>query len=164
MKKAITIQKSYIEYYGRRRAAMKKIMVVKKIILFVCICIIIVSGCQAQTQKGFCDLFDAASSQTVLQIPKVHTERPSMLDEGQWLADDDAASHVSMHDKKTLFVRRDALRLFVIDALLAGLAALFAYVAARVYHGSSCPTHGLSRILAFILKADGQKDNISFSF
>ena len=143
---------------------MKKIMVVKKIILFVCICIIVISGCQAQTQKGLHDLFNAASSQAVLQIPKVHTERPDMLDEGQWLADDDAASHMTIHDKKMMFVCRDTLRLFVIDALLAGLAALFAYANARVYHGSSCPTHGLLCILAFILKADGQKDNISFSF
>ena len=66
--------------------------------------------------------------------------------------------------KKMLFFCRDTLRLFVVDALLAGLAAMFAYVTARVYHSSNCPTHGLSRILAFILKADGQKDNISFSF
>ena len=143
---------------------MKRVMVVKKIILFVCICIIVISGCQAQTQKGLHDLFNAASSQAVLQIPKVHTERPDMLDEGQWLADDDAASHMTIHDKKMMFVCRDTLRLFVIDALLAGLAALFAYANARVYHGSSCPTHGLLCILAFILKADGQKDNISFSF
>ena len=143
---------------------MQRITLAKKIVLFVCMCLIIVSGCQVQIQKGMKDLFDAGSSQAVLQIPKVHTERPNMLDEGQWLADDDAASHISIHDKKTLFVRRDALRLFVIDTLMAGLAALFAYVNAQVYHGSSCPTHGLSRILAFILKADGQKDNISFSF
>ena len=143
---------------------MKRVMVVKKIILFVYICIIVISGCQAQTQKGLHDLFNAASSQAVLQIPKVHTERPDMLDEGQWLADDDAASHMTIHDKKMMFVCRDTLRLFVIDALLAGLAALFAYANARVYHGSSCPTHGLLCILAFILKADGQKDNISFSF
>ena len=143
---------------------MKKVMIVKRIILFVCICIMIISGCQAQTQKGLHDLFNADSSQTVLQIPKVHTERPNMLDEGQWLADDDAASHMTIHDKKMMFVCRDTLHLFVIDALLAGLAALFAYANARIYHGSSCPTHGLSRILAFIFKADGQKDNISFSF
>ena len=129
---------------------MKKVMIVKRIILFVCICIMIISGCQAQTQKGLHDLFNADSSQTVLQIPKVHTERPNMLDEGQWLADDDAASHMTIHDKKMMFVCRDTLRLFVIDALLAGLAALFAYANARIYHGSSCPTHGLSRLLAVI--------------
>lgn len=143
---------------------MQKIMTVKKIILFVCMCIIVISGCQAQTQKGLHGFFNTVSPQTVLQIPKVHTERPNMLDEGQWLADDDAASHMSIHDKKMLFFCRDTLRLFVVDALLAGLAAMFAYVTARVYHSSNCPTHVLSRILAFILKADGQKDNISFSF
>ena len=163
-RKTITIHNRYIEYGERRRAAMQRDMVAKKIFLFVCICLIVVTGCRTQVEKGVWDLFDTASSQTVLQIPKVHTECPDMLDEGQWLADDDAASHVGIHDKKTSFVRRDMLRLFVIDTFLAGLAALFAYVTSRVYHGSSCPTRGLSRILAFILKADGQKDNISFSF
>ena len=144
---------------------MQRDMVAKKIFLFVCICLIVVTGCRTQEEKGVWDLFDAASSQTVLQIPKVHTECPDMLDEGQWLADDDAASHICVHDKKLLFVRRNILRLFVVDTLLAGgLAALFAYVTARIYHSSSCPTRGLSRILAFILKSDGQKDNISFSF
>lgn len=139
-------------------------MTVKKIILFVCMCIIVISGCQAQTQKGLHGFFNTVSPQTVLQIPKVHTERPNMLDEGQWLADDDAASHVSIHDKKMLFFCRDTLRLFVVDALLAGLAAMLAYAAASVYHRSSCPTRGLSRLLSFILDTDGQKDNISFSF
>lgn len=144
---------------------MKRVMAVKKILIFLCACIIIVSGCQAQTQKAFCELSRAAFSQTVLQMPKVHTHRPDMLDEGQWLDDDDDASHVSIHDKKTMFVRRNTLHLFMINALLAGgLAVLFAYVAAQVSHSSSCPTHGLSRILAFILRADGQKDNSSFSF
>ena len=164
-RKTITIHNRYIEYGERRRAAMQRDMVAKNIFLFVCSCLIVVSGCRAQVEKGMWDLFDAASSQTVLQIPKVHTECPDMLDEGQWLADDDVASHVSIHDKKIMFVRRDALDLFIIDASLAGgQAVLFAYVSARVYHSSSCPTRGLSRILAFILKADGQKDNISFSF
>lgn len=139
-------------------------MAVKKMVLFVCICIIVISGCRAQTQKGFRDLFGAASSQTLLQIPKVHTECPNMLADGQFLDIDDAASHVSMRDKKNLSVCRDALHLFAIAALLAGIAALFAYAYAWIYHGSSCPTRGLSRILAFILKADGQKDNLSFLF
>ena len=143
---------------------MQKMLVLKKIVLFACICLIVISGCQAQAEKGMRDLFGAASSQAVLQIPKVHTERPDMLDEGQWLANDDAASQISVHDKKSLFVRRDVLHLFVIDTLLAGLAALFAYATARVYHSSSCPTRGLSRILTYIFKTDGQKDNISFSF
>ena len=140
---------------------MKQEMTWKRLFLILCICLIAFFECQAQAQKGMSDLFGAASSQVVLQIPKVHTECSNMLDEGQWLADDDAASHMSIHDKKLLFVRRDILRLFWIDILLAGLAALFAYATACVYHGSSCPTRGLSRMLAFILDADGQKDNIS---
>lgn len=140
---------------------MKQEMTWKRLFLILCICLIAFFECQAQAQKGMSDLFGAASSQVVLQIPKVHTECSNMLDEGQWLADDDAASHMSIHDKKLLFVRRDILRLFWIDILLAGLAALFAYATASVYHGSSCPTRGLSRMLAFILDADGQKDNIS---
>ena len=143
---------------------MQKGMVLKKMLLFVCICLIIVSGCRAQAQKGMRDLFGAASSQAVLQIPKVHTEYPNMLDEGQWLADDDAASHISQHDKKLLPVCRDGIYLSFLEALLAGLAALLAYVTACVYHSSSCPTRGLLRILSFILKADGRKGHISFSF
>ena len=141
-----------------------KNIVWKRLLLLLCIGVIIISGYMTQMGKGLDDMFGTSSSKVVLQIPKVHTERPNMLDEGQWLADDDAASHVSIHDKKMLFFCRDTLRLFVVDALLAGLAAMFAYVTARVYHSSNCPTHVLSRILAFILKADGQKDNISFSF
>lgn len=143
---------------------MQRAMAVKKMFLFVCICIIVISGCQAQTQKGFRVLFGAASSQELLQIPKVHTESPNMLAEGQWLDVDDAVSHVSMHNKKTSLVCKDALRLFAIDALLAGIAALFAYAYARIYHGSSCPTRGLLRMLAFILKSDGQKDQFSIYF
>ena len=134
----------------------------KRLLLILCICLVAFFECQAQSRKITGDLFDAAFSQVVLQIPKVHTECPNMLDEGQWLATDDAASHINIHDKKLLFVRRDMLHLFWVDMILAGLAALFAYATASVYHGSSCPTRGLSRILAFILDADGQKDNISF--
>ena len=143
---------------------MKKITHAKQIILFVCIYLIIVSGCQTQLQKGISDLFVADSSQEVLQMPRVHTERTDLLDEDQWLADDDAESHINIHDKKALFMNRDTLRLFVVGALVAGLAVLFAYVAAQVYHCSSCPTRGLSCMLEYIFRSDGQKDNISFSF
>lgn len=87
-----------------------------------------------------------------------------MLDEGQWLVVDDAASHVSMHEKRATAACRDGMHLFVTDVMVAGIAALFAYVAARIYHGSSCPTRGLSRMLAFILKSDGQKDQFSILF
>lgn len=143
---------------------MQRVMTIKKMVLFVCICIIVISGCQAQTQKGFRDLFGAASSQELLQIPKVHTESPNMLAEGQWLVVDDVASHASMHEKRIMTACRDGMHLFVTDVLVAGIAAMFAYACARIYHGSSCPTHGLSRMLAFILKSDGQKDQSSILF
>lgn len=136
----------------------------KKILLFVCICLIAVSGCYVQVEKGMGDLFCTASSQTMLQLPHEHSEPSNMLDEGQWLANDEAVSHVGTNDKKLLPVCRDGIYLSFLEALLAGLAALLAYLTSSVYHSSSCPTHGLSRILAFILNTDGQKDNISFSF
>lgn len=140
---------------------MRRVTAVQKMLLFVCICIIVVSGCRARTQKGLRDLSGAASFQTVIQIPRVHTECSSMLDEGLWLVDDDAVSCVSLYDKKITIARRDGRHLYAIDVMAAGLAALFACVDARIYHGSSCPTRGLSCILAFIMKADGQKDNLS---
>ena len=144
---------------------MRKNLTLKKLLLYVCICLIALSGCHKQLEKGLDDMLFTASSQAVLQIPKAHSEHTDTLDEGQWLADDDAASHVSMHNKKILplsIVRFTSA--ILLQALLAGLVAMFAYVAAHVYHRSSCQTHGLSRMLAFILKADGQKDNFSFSF
>ena len=151
------------ETYERRCEAMQKLNAWKNVCLFVCIFLIIISGCKAQTVKGMRDLYGSAPSQVVLQIPtKVHTECPNMLDEGQWLANDDAVSLISMHDKKSLLAGRNGLSLFPIGILLAGPVALSAYVTARIYHRSSCPTRVLSRILSFILKADGQKDNISF--
>ena len=144
---------------------MGKILTWKKLFLYVCICLIALSGCHKQLEKGLDDMLFTASSQAVLQIPKAHMEHTDTLDEGQWLADDDAASHVSMHNKKILpvsIVRFTSA--ILLQALLAGLVAMFAYAAASVYHRSSCPTRGLSRLLSFILDADGQKDNISFSF
>lgn len=143
---------------------MQRVMTVKKMFLFVCICIIVISGYGTQAQKGFWDLPGAAFSQIVIQPPKVHTERPDMLDEGQWLVVDDVASHASMHEKRIMTACRDGMHLFVTDVLVAGIAAMFAYACARIYHGSSCPTHGLSRMLAFILKSDGQKDQFSILF
>ena len=143
---------------------MQKGMTWKKALLFICICLIAVSGCMAQMQKAPDGMLVFAFSQTVLQIPKVHTECPNMLDEGLWLVNDEAVSHVGTNDKKLLPVCRDGIYLSFLEALLAGLAALLAYLTSIVYHSSSCPTHGLSRILAFILNTDGQKDNISFSF
>ena len=144
---------------------MRKNLTLKKLVLYVCMCLIALSGCHRQLEKGLDDMLFAASSRSVLQIPKAHTEHTDTLDEGQWLADDDAASHVSMHNKKILpvsIVRFTSA--ILLQALLAGLVAMFAYAAACVYHRSSCPTRGLSRLLSFILDADGQKDNISFSF
>ena len=144
---------------------MQKNVTWKKLLLFACSCLIVLSGCRAQLEKGLNDMFHTASSQVVLQIPTEHTERTSMLNEGEWLANDDAASQVSLHDKKIFPACREVLHpLLLLHALLAGLAALFAYAAACVYHKSSCPTRGLSRILAFILNTDGQKDNIFFLF
>ena len=143
---------------------MQKGMAWKRILLFVCICQIVVSGCYAQAEKGMGDLFCTGSSQTLLQPPLEHTEPSNTLNEGQWLVNDDAASQISQHDKKLLPVCRDGIYLSFLEALLAGLAALLAYVTACVYHSSSCPTRGLLRILSFILKADGRKGHISFSF
>ena len=142
---------------------MRKNLTLKKLLLYVCICLIALSGCHKQLEKGLDDMLFAASSQAVLQIPQAHTEHTDTLDEGQWLADDDAASHVSMHDKKLLPVRSVLFTpAILLQALLAGLATMFAYVAARVYHNSSCPTRGLSRMLSFILDTDGEKENNSF--
>ena len=142
---------------------MRKNLTLKKLLLYVCICLIALSGCHKQLEKGLDDMLFAASSQAVLQIPQAHTEHTDTLDEGQWLADDDAASHVSMHDKKLLPVRSVLFTpAILLQALLAGLATMFAYVAARVYHRSSCPTRGLSRMLSFILDTDGEKENNSF--
>lgn len=143
---------------------MRRFVAEKRILLYMCICFIILSGCMSQTQKSVCDYLNTVSSKVCFQIPRVHTERPNQLDEGQWLANDDAASHVSINDKKALYVRRVVWFLFWADALLAGLAALLAYAASSIYHRSSCPTRGLSRMLAFIFHADGQKDNISFLY
>ena len=142
---------------------MRKNLTLKKLLLYVCICLIALSGCHKQLEKGLDDMLFAASSQAVLQIPQAHTEHTDTLDEGQWLADDDAASHVSMHDKKLLPVRSVLFTpAILLQALLAGLATMFAYVAACVYHRSSCPTRGLSRMLSFILDTDGEKENNSF--
>ena len=142
---------------------MRKNLTLKKLLLYVCICLIALSGCHKQLEKGLDDMLFAASSQAVLQIPQAHTEHTDTLDEGQWLADDDAASHVSMHDKKLLPVRSVLFTpAILLQALLAGLATMFAYVAASVYHNSSCPTRGLSRMLSFILDTDGEKENHSF--
>lgn len=142
---------------------MRKDMTWKKLLIYVYICLIALSGCHTQLEKGLDDMLFSASSCAVLQIPKSHTEHTDALDEGQWLADDDAASHVSMYDKKILPVCRDVYPTsLLLQALLAALMALFAYAVACVYHGSSCPTRGLSRILSFILDTDGQKDNLSF--
>ena len=144
---------------------MRKNLTLKKLLLYVCICLIALSGCHKQLEKGLDDMLFTASSQAVLQIPKAHTEHTDTLDEGQWLADDDAASHVSMHNKKILPVRRDLITpALLLQALLAGLVAMLAYAVARVYHNSSCPTRGLSRMLSFILDADGEKENNSFRF
>ena len=142
---------------------MGKILTWKKLFLYVCICLIALSGCHKQLEKGLDDMLFATSSKAVFQIPQAHTQHSDTLDEGQWLADDDAASHVSMHDKKLLPVRSVLFTpAILLQALLAGLATMFAYVAASVYHRSSCPTRGLSRMLSFILDTDGEKENNSF--
>lgn len=139
---------------------MQKAMMAKRILLFVCVWVVIVSGCQAQTQKSTGWLLHA-SSQTAWQVPVEHSECPNMLDENQWYMSDDAVFNSSLHDPRLLLLSRAALHLFWADVLLSGLAALFTCVAGRIYYSSSCPTRALQRILAFILNADGQKDNIS---
>lgn len=139
---------------------MQKVMMAKRMLLFVCVWVMIASGCQAQTQKNT-DLLLHASSQTAWQIPVAHSECPNMLDENQWYLSDDAVFNISLQDTRVLLASRAALHLFWADVLLSGLAALFTCVAGRIYYSSSCPTRALQRILTFILNADGQKDNIS---
>ena len=140
---------------------MQRDMIWKRLFLVLSICMIVISGCQSQTQKGMQGLFGAVSSRDALQIPKAHTQRPDVLDEGQWLEDDDA-SNICVHDKKSLVAHRDSLRLLWVEALLTGSAALYAYVSSGVFHRSSSPTRGTLRIVAFILAKDGQKDHLSF--
>lgn len=138
---------------------MQKAMMAKRMLLFVCIWVMIVSGCQAQTQNT--DRLLHASSQTAWQVPVAHRECSNMLDENQWYLSDDAVFNISLQEQRVLPASRAALHLFWADVLLSGLAALFTCVAGRIYYSSSCPTRALQRMLAFILNADGQKDNIS---
>lgn len=138
---------------------MQKAMMAKRMLLFVCVWVMIASGCQAQTQNT--DRLLHASSQTAWQVPVAHRECPNMLDENQWYMSEDAVFNISLQEQRVLPASRAALHLFWADVLLSGLAALFTCVAGRIYYSSSCPTRALQRMLAFILNADGQKDNIS---
>ena len=135
----------------------------KKLLLCFCIFALIFSGFSVQVE---CNISGGFGNQApaVLQIPKAHTQRSDMFDKGQWIACDDVASHIDSSDKKSQFARKNGMHLLSWYSLLTGLGALAAVLFSGVFHDSSCSTHGLLRLLSFILDADGQKDNFSFSF
>lgn len=144
---------------------MQAVLKMKKLFVFLYLLVILVCCCGTQAEKSVLDLSCIPSSvHSLLQVPKARAELPAMLDEEQWSASDDAASHDRLDHRKSGAARKNFGRLFLFNSLLMGLSALFAYLFAGVFHGSSCPTYGLSCILKFIQNADGRKENISFSY
>lgn len=87
---------------------------------------------------------------------------PDLLDNGQWLSNDDA-SHAHFNDRKAIFVHRANAPLPLLHQLLAGLAALFAMLCAGLFHDSTCQTRELMRIVSYIQAHDGVKWHLSFS-
>jgi len=143
---------------------MHRSCIYKKLLLFLCIFSIIASGCCVQAERRADYDFCGQASRSVLQVPKPHAPCPDLLDEGQWIENDDAASHAGINDKRSVFTRRSSMRFHLFYSLLTGPGVLNALFFAGMFHDSSCPTQGLRRIVLFILDADGQKDNFSFSF
>lgn len=142
---------------------MRAITGIKKLFVFFCMFVVLVCCCSTQTEKSVLNMSCIPSAAySLLQVPQARTELPAMLDEEQWSASDDAASHERLDDRKSGAAGKTSVRLLLFNSLLTGLSALFAYLFAGVFHGSSCPTYGLSCILKFIQNADGQKENISF--
>lgn len=138
---------------------------IKKTFVFLYLLVIFVCCCSTQAEKSVLDLSGLPSyAYSLLQVPQARTELPAMLDEEQWSASDDAAAHCRPDYRKSGAARKTSDRLFLFNSMLMGFSALFAYLFAGVFHGSSCPTYGLSCILKFIQNADGQKENISFSY
>ena len=134
-----------------------------RLTIFICLFIIIVCGCYSQTDNGISYIVHNESSQTVFRQVKIPMATfPDLLDNGQWLSNDDA-SHAHFNDRKAIFVHRANAPLPLLHQLLAGLAALFAMLCAGLFHDSTCQTRELMRIVSYIQAHDGVKWHFSFS-
>lgn len=137
---------------------MRTIYGTKKLFVFLCILVIIACGCNAQAENTVLNAFYIPSTYSIIQAPKARAEVPAVLEEEQWTASDDVVSQEHPDDRKSGAGKRFFMRLSLFYSLLIVSAALFAYLFARVFHGSSSPTYGLFCILEFIQSADGRKD------
>ena len=134
-----------------------------RLLILLCLFVTVVCGCYAQSDKGVSYVLHTESFQAVLRQVKTQVATfPDLLDNGQWISNDDA-SHAHFHDRKAVFVHRAYTSLPLLHQPLAGLAALVAMLATGLFHDSSCQTRGLMRIVSYIQAHDGIKGHL-FSF
>lgn len=141
---------------------MRGISMIRRRILFICLLFVAMCSCAAPSEKSMLDLYGVRSSETAFRAPHMRTQLPALLDDEEFTGSDEALSRERVHSREMGAAGRIFVRLFL-SALLAGLSALFAYLFAGIYHGSTCPTYGLLRTITFIFLSDGQKQRTLFS-
>lgn len=127
-------------------------------IMVICLLFVVVSGCAAQTEKGYTTAFFNGSPNVITRHVQVHVKTVSdMLDNVHWTGVDDVAAGAQIYDRKALHGRQGMFLLLLLRTLLAGITVLSVVVSAGSFYDSSSQTCGLSRIQSFILAADGEK-------
>ncbi len=130
----------------------------RRILICVCLLVVVFMGCAAQTEKGYTTAFCNGSFNTLMGHVHTHAKPVTdVLDNGNWASADDVAANTQLYDKKSFFARQSTVLLIWLRCLLAGITVLSVVVSAGSFYDSSSQTCGLSRILSFILAADGEK-------
>lgn len=136
---------------------------VTRCLILLCLFVIVVCGCYAQSDNGLSYIVRNESSEAVYQQVKTQVATfPDLLDNGQWISSDDVSAAADSNDRRAVFVHRAYVSLPLQHRPLAGIAALVAMLAAGMFHDSSCQTHGLMQIVSYIQAHDGIKGHLSF--
>ncbi len=132
---------------------MRRISVLKQRFLMFCLLAVVVCSCLGQPETLVAGPLCETPAASMLRVPRTRTQLPARLDEETPVDGDEAISHERVHSRRSGAAGRSAGRL----AVFGCLSAFFAYLFAGVFHGSACPTYGLSRIITFIDSSDGRK-------
>ena len=162
MKKAVTSDQKW-NFTERRIHMIRRSIYVTRCLILICLFVTVVCGCYAQSDNGLRYIVCDGSSEAVYQQVKTQVATfPDLLDNGQWISSDDASASAHFNDRRAVFVHKAYASLPLQHQLLAGLAALFAMLAAGMFHDSSSQTRGLMRIVSYIQAHDGIKGHLRF--
>lgn len=138
---------------------MGQVCIWKRILIYGCLFVIILTGCLAQTEKGFEPVLCRWSSQAaILRQMKLPAQPVSdVLDDVHWIVGDDASAILHLNAKKTLVLGRGIVWLSLLPGPLTIMLMLSAVVRAGSFYDSSGQTGVLTRLVSFVLATDGEK-------